>query len=359
MKKWLNLLAVLVLCSGSQTADGQIVQRNAQFRLSADYNFEFYNEYPEAARSFYAAHFAHFSVYEALLNEGPDAVNEMQRLEEQIRYYVANPPRLEPPADIIAPNWSKIAYQTGQAMDWTHMLHSQLYDILADDRIDDKKAAGERAISYYLANSGAAFSTRGYGHAFMLGGGSWAGTFARKYPAINGILWAYHWHHASVYESLMEPDLAARHQTLDQVIRVFEDSVLTNLPAYMPLTAQFAPRFAELWPAAAHIFDNLHMMHDVVNDIMADARIPAAAKDREIERMLQQMLYANQEWVIPPTLPPDANMHMPMQAMTVPTQLPSGRWLPQGHPEARMQVMEGEMPMRPLDNNEGNEEGEP
>ena len=172
MKKCLRLITVLGLCSGGQTANGQIVQRNAQFRLPADYNFAFYNEYPEAARSFYAAHFAHFSVYEALLNEGPDAVNEIQRLEEQIRYYVANPPRLEPPADIIAPNWSKIAYHTGQAMDWTHMLHSQLYDLLADDRLPDKKAAGQRAISYYLANSRAAFSTRGYGHAVMLASAS-------------------------------------------------------------------------------------------------------------------------------------------------------------------------------------------
>ncbi|MCH8939285.1 MAG: hypothetical protein IH966_07665 [Gemmatimonadetes bacterium] len=44
-------------------------------------------------RSFYAAHFAHFSAYEVLLNKGPDAVNEMQRLAERIQYYVANPPR--------------------------------------------------------------------------------------------------------------------------------------------------------------------------------------------------------------------------------------------------------------------------
>ncbi len=337
-------------------AQAQVVQRNAQFRLPASYNFTFYNTYPEAARSFYAAHFAHFSAYEVLLNKGPDAVNEMQRLEERIRYYVANPPRLEPPAEIIAPNWSKIAYRTGQAMDWTHMLHSQLYDILTDDRIGDKKAAGERAISYYLSNSSSAFSTRGYGHAFMLAGGSWAETFAHKYPAINAILWAYHWHHAAVYEALMEPDTATRRAELDRVIRVFSDSVLVNLPTYMPLAAQFAPKFAELWPAAAHIFDNLHMMHDVVNDIMADERIPREAKGQETERMLQQMLYANQEWVIPPPLPPEAHGHMPMEAMTIPTQLPDGRWLPQGHPDARMPTMEHQMPARPRGTDQQDEE---
>lgn len=337
------LVAVLALAV-SGWAHAQVTQRNAQFRLPARYNFRFYHEYPEAARSFYAAHFAHFSVYEMLLDEGPDATDAMSQLEEQIRLYVANPPRLEPPAEIIAPDWSKIAYATGQAMDWTHMLHAQLYDILADDRVQDKKAAGERAIAYYLSNERAAFSTRGYGHTFMLGGGSWAETFAHKYPAINGILWAYHWHHAAVYEAMMEPDSVARRAALERVIRVFHDSVVPNPPSYMPLTAQFAPRFGELWPAAAHIFDNLHMMHDVVNDIMADTRIPPAAKAGEIDRMLRQMQYANQDWVVPPPLPEGAHDHMPMEAMTIPTRLPDGRWLPQGHPQGRRPDMEHTMP---------------
>lgn len=329
-----------LLLGGAAAAHAQIVQRNGQFRLPASYNFKFYNTYPEAARSFYGAHYAHFSVYEVLLNDGPDAREAMARLEERIRYYVKTPPRLEPPAEIIAPEWSKIAYRTGRTMDWTHMLHSQLYDILTDDRVQDKQAAGERAIAYYLSNQHAAFSTRGYGHAFMLAGGTWAEVFARKYPAINGILWAYHWHHAAVYEALMEPDAAARRRALERVIRVFHDSVLANPPTYMPLTAQVAPKFGAMFPAAAHIFDNLHMMHDVVNDIMADERIPSDGKGHEIKRMLQQMLYANQDWVIPPSLPASAHEHMPMEAMTVPTQLPDGRWLPQGHPDAALPAME-------------------
>jgi hypothetical protein len=331
--------AALVLTAaglGSATQlHAQLVQRNAQFRLPASYNFQFNHTYPEAARSFYAAHFAHFGVYEVLLKHGPDAPEPMRELERRIRHYIASPPRFDPPAEIIGPSWSNLAYQTGAAMDWSHMLHSQLYDILTDDRVRDKRAAGERAISYYLSNPHGAFSTRGYGHKFMLAGGKWAGTFARRYPEINGILWAYHWHHAAVYEALMEPDSEARRRELERVLHVFRDSVLVNPPRYMPLTAEVAPKFGALLPAAAHIFDNLHMMHDVVNDIMADGRIPKDAKGRETQRMLLQMLYANQEWVIPPPLPPEAHEHMPMSAMTVPVQLPDGRWLPQGHPDAQ------------------------
>ncbi|NNM34578.1 MAG: hypothetical protein HKO53_15975, partial [Gemmatimonadetes bacterium] len=220
-------------------------------------------------------------------------------------------------------------------------------DILSSDRTDERQVRGERALSHYLTNLPAAFSTRGYGHAFMMAGGSWAGEFARRFPEMNGILWAYHWHHAAVYEALMEETHEARERALDQVLTTFADSVLADLPEYMPLTAQVAPRFSEMFPAAAHVFDNLHMMHDVVNDIMVDAALPTAAKGPEIERLLAQMLYRNQDWVVPPALPPEGHGDMPMDAMRIPTELPDGRWLPQGHPEADLPPGMGHMGHNP------------
>ncbi|MCZ6918780.1 MAG: hypothetical protein O7I93_18540 [Gemmatimonadetes bacterium] len=42
----------------------QIVQRDVQYWLPAQYDNQFYKTYPQAARSFYAAHYAHFGVYE-------------------------------------------------------------------------------------------------------------------------------------------------------------------------------------------------------------------------------------------------------------------------------------------------------
>lgn len=317
-----------------------VPQRDEIGRLPASYNFAFYDAYPEAARSFYAAHFAHFGVYEALLDRGPGLVGEMEWLRERILHYVDDPPKFEPPAEIIAPDWSKMAWETARAMDWTHMLHSQLYDILSDDRVGDKRSAGRRAIAYYLADSATAFSTRGYGHRWMEGGGAWAGGFRRRYPEINGILWAYHWHHAAVYEALMEADPEARRRALDRVIRVFEDSVLANPPQVMPLTAEVAPRFSRMFPAAAHVFDNLHMMHDVANDVMAAPAASRREKAVEIERMRRKMSYAGQDTTAAPGLPMEDGHHMKVGSMRVPTRLPDGSWLPQGHPEARPATME-------------------
>jgi hypothetical protein len=320
--------------------------RDEVFRLPASYNFVFYDRYGAAARSFYAAHYAHFGTYETLLDHGEDATARMDALHRRVLELVEDPPRFEPPAEIIAPDWARMAFETGRSMDWTHMLHTQLYDILSDDRVADKRAAGERAIAYYLSRPSSAFSTRGYGHRWMEGGGTWAGAFRRAYPEMNGALWAYHWHHAAVYEALMMPDSASRRRGLDRVIETFEDSVLANPPEVMPLTAEIAPRFARAFPAAAHIFDNLHMMHDVVNDVMADASLDRAAKEAEIERMRRNMMYATQDVVVAPGMPSGHDHAMGDGALRVPTLSPDGRWLPQGHPQARRATME-EM-MRPL-----------
>jgi len=348
------LLAAAAACS-------QVTPRNERHLLPAPYNFAFYDAHEAAARSFYAAHVAHFGVYEVGLTEGGTAAGAFAELEAEIRRLVEDPPRFEPPAELIAPRWSKIAFPTARAMDWTHMLHSQLYDILTDASVEDRKPTGERAIAYYLANGESAFSTRGYGHRWMTGGGSWAGLFAERYPAVNGILWAYHWHHAAVYEALMEPTPEARRAALDRVVRTFTDSVLVNPPVYMPLTAEVAPRFARMFPAAAHVFDNLHMMHDVVNDVMVDDRLDRRQKAAEIERMRRNMGYLAQDAVTAPGMPMAGSMagampgmpgmqEMPAghdhghamgeSAFRVPTLLPDGTWLPQGHPEARVADME-------------------
>lgn len=318
----------------------QVVQTDAQHRLPAPWNDAFYTRHNAAARSFYAAHVAHFAVYEDGL-AGPAGLEaRIEATERRVRALIAAPPRFEPPIAVVAPRWARVAHPTAAAMEWTHHLHEQLYDILSDPRVEDRRAAGERAIAHYLSRPDAAFATRGYGHAFMLAGGTWAGTFARRFPDMNGILWAYHWHHAAVYEALMEETPEGRARELDRVLRVFADSVLADPPRYMPLTAEVAPRFSALFPAAAHIFDNLHMMHDVVNDIMTDPTIPEGAHASEIQRLLMQMRARDQEWVVPPAVTPEAMAEhmpaMPMDAMRVPTLLPDGRWLPQGHPEAAL-----------------------
>ncbi|MDH3225156.1 MAG: hypothetical protein OEO23_15650, partial [Gemmatimonadota bacterium] len=228
------LLWGLAALAAAPAVDAQIVQANGRYWLPADYNYAFYDRYNDAARSFYPAHFAHFRIYEEGLEGQTGLPERIEAARLKVLGLIADPPRYEPPFGLIAPEWAKIAHETGNAMDWTHHLHEQLYDVLSSDQVGARKELGERAISHYLTNLPAAFSTRGYGHAFMMAGGTWAGEFARRFPEMNGILWAYHWHHAAIYEALMEETHDARRDALDRVLTTFADSVLSDLPAYMP-----------------------------------------------------------------------------------------------------------------------------
>jgi predicted RNA polymerase sigma factor len=51
-----------------------------------------------------------------------------------------------------------------------------------------------------------------------------------------------------------------------------------RLPGTMPMAAAVAPRFAQRYPEAAAIFDNLHALHDVVSDILASPTVPLGRK---------------------------------------------------------------------------------
>ena len=64
--------------------------------------------------------------------------------------------------------------------------------------------------------------------------------------------------------------------------RAMIDSAPEHMPRVMPMTAAIAPQFAARYPTIAIIFDNLHSMHDVISDILANPSVPRSAKRTEI-----------------------------------------------------------------------------
>jgi ketosteroid isomerase-like protein len=57
-----------------------------------------------------------------------------------------------------------------------------------------------------------------------------------------------------------------------------------NMPRVMPMTPAVAPSFTARYPEAAAIFDNLHSMHDVISDILAN---PSVRRDKKREAILE------------------------------------------------------------------------
>jgi hypothetical protein len=61
-----------------------------------------------------------------------------------------------------------------------------------------------------------------------------------------------------------------------------------RFPREMPMTSAIAPNFSAKHPRAAVIFDNLHMMHDIISDILAADTVPRDAKRHVIYAALAE-----------------------------------------------------------------------
>jgi hypothetical protein len=71
---------------------------------------------------------------------------------------------------------------------------------------------------------------------------------------------------------------ADRDANVDAVVKRFFVLVDSAPLATMPMSPAIAPIFSSTYPEAAIIFDNLHSLHDVVSDILANPDVPRSAK---------------------------------------------------------------------------------
>src|SRR5207253_1430934 len=108
----------------------------------------------------------------------------------------------------------------------------------------------------------------------------------QRFPTYNGLIWSYHWLQMTLYEALLaSANPQQRQQNVDAVVARFWnmiDSAPANLPTAMPQSPEVAPEFSTRYPEAAIIFDNLHSLHDVVSDILADETVRHRDKRRLI-----------------------------------------------------------------------------
>jgi len=258
------------------------------FYLQAGHNWTFRRDHPAADRLFNAFDYGHAILYETLFAK-PDAPPSL--LEEEIYTHLtervlARPPRLPLEEASIEPTYARLAPEAKMMFDWAHVLHRQLYDILASNTLDsasqDREAA--RLVAYYKSRPDLAFSSRPKTMALMQEQ-PYSLAFRKDYPKFNGLIWGYHWLQIGLYEPLVvakSPE-EKRLGILASVAR-FRQMLLDpprTMPHTMPMTAAVAPVFAARFPEAAIIFDNLHGMHDVVSDILANDSIPRSKK-REV-----------------------------------------------------------------------------
>jgi hypothetical protein len=276
-------------CALRGSAPASAASSYDQTYLSASHNWAFRKEFPRVDALFNAFDYGHAKLYETLWSN-PSAGRETLD-DRQFRFITGNllrhPPGVPLDEGAIAPGWEKLAPEVAEMFDWTHMLHRQIYDVWTDDRISasQKDAKVAEVVRYYKSRRSLAFSSKPKDMSLMEGQ-PYSLTFRKRFPTYNGLIWSYHWLQMTLYEALLSSaNPTQRRQNVDAVVARFWsllDSAPASLPTAMPQSSEIAPMFTERYPEAAIIFDNLHSLHDVASDILADPAIPRGEKRRAL-----------------------------------------------------------------------------
>lgn len=286
---WTLLLVAVVGTAGAQS------QRDEQFYYPGGFNWQFLATYPEAARLFNAFDYGHAVLYERLYTRQNRIKPE---LEEEYRYLtndlLVRPPRFAVAEEVIMPAYAKLAWRAKMMFDWAHILHRQIYDAYADQRLTpiQRDSLIERLTDYYLSNRRYAFTDKPKSMALM-DEQYFSQTFRKAHPKFNGLIWAYHWLQVGLYEPFIEGQTRTERKAGVQatVARFWSmlDDPPSRMPKVMPMTSAVAPKFSTAHPRAAVIFDNLHMMHDIISDILTADTIPRRLKGEVINRQLDKL----------------------------------------------------------------------
>ena len=273
-------------------------QRNEVSYLRGPYNNALFRRHNRTFQIGAALHFSHAKQHDVLLlspiadHERVDAAFD----QESVTFAKELPAETEPHQEYYAPYTARAAWRVLRAIDWTHMHHEQTYDILSDAGIpwSEKARWTDRAVRYYLDND-VAFScapldvTMRRVAAMMK---PYFTTFRNQYPRSNNYFYAAHWWHPVIYEAQMLGGNGPRQETvIQETNRVFYSEVLADRPRRMLLLREAAPRYSRLSPESANIFDNLHMFHGIVYDILAYEGWTIAQKRAELYRVIEAMHY--------------------------------------------------------------------
>ena len=273
---------------------GSVARVPEQTYLGTSSNWAFRARYPHSDRLFNAFDYGHAVLYERLLRAEGRADVARRSIEEREFNFITTQLLVHPPAlpleeHAVGPTYTTLVPELYAIFDWTHMLHRQLYDVLADERLDSAARDDQvaRLLRYYESRRDLALS-RMPKSMDLMEGAPYSLVFRRQNPKFNGLLWSYHWYQMVLYDGLLATnDPAGRHRNVEAATAHFWSLLAdppARMPTVMPMAAAVSPRFAERYPEAAIIFDNLHSLHDVVADILASPLIAAGDKRSAILR---------------------------------------------------------------------------
>lgn len=292
---YVGAILAIVMFALTSLSCAEFEQRDKRFYYRALWNFALRENLKELDIEFNGVDFGHSHLYENLLLTGAHDIPAIEdRARKETLRFIATRPRLNPNEEAIAPNYMKLAWKAQNTFDEAHALHRGTYDIYVSD-LPDKRAALRKLLAYYRDSDYAITSKRLDHH--RLDQLPYSKAFRQKFPFFNATIWAYHYLQVVVYDALAEAqDLPAKQKAVEPILVTYH-RYLEHPPTqwtFMPMTGELSPKFAQDYPEIANIFDNLHMMHDTISDILVSDLFPAwEDKRKEIYRVTQSYYWAS------------------------------------------------------------------
>jgi len=269
-------------------------QRNHIYPQRGVYNNAIYNV-RDLALDLNAIAVGHAFAYEDIVTG--KAKDLETKTYQTINWVLKNPPKFMPDEGNISPTFGRKYGVLEQVFDWAHIFHAQTVDVLASSKLTnkEKEAEIEKLYQFYLTKVPYAITglpmNMGY-----LDSQPYSKAFRQKYPKVNGLFWGYHWLQGTMYDLLYEKTLEEQKQAYKQVGKQYHSQELYRTDrAFMPMFAELSPKFARRFPAISNTFDNLHMLHDMVNDILASDWLTPQQKDEQITRAIWLVMAANHQ----------------------------------------------------------------
>ena len=288
------LVSILLFCVAFIYVEAQWVTRDHRWPTRGPWQWAVSRELPQLYREFNGIDFGHAHLAETLIRtQNPEEV-EQARLE--VLQFIYSSPEVPPDEAQVAPTVTKLVWETHKVFDWSHQLHRSLWDLFASDETKDKNEAYRKILEDYLSKPEAVTHHR-LDHHGKLWSFPESKAFRNKFPKFNSQIWAYHWLQAAAYDVQLMGDAAKQRELMPKIIEHYH-GYLQRPPLewqFMPMFHEGAPEFAARFPEAANIFDNMHMLHDNLDDVLSSPNLypTLQAKREAILRILPIYLHRN------------------------------------------------------------------
>lgn len=258
------------------------------FYKPATYNWAI-NRLPAFAKDMYATGVGHAMAYESLVTGNASELEA--KTFNTIDWVLKHPPKMPVDEGAISPTFQRKYGYLEKVFDWAHLLHFQTIDVFMHPGWSDaqKEAEVDRLWKFYQSQP---YAITGLPmNMDTLDSYSYSGKFRKEYPKVNGLFWGYHWLQTVNYDMLFRvpvQDQGPQYGVLGD--RYHETELYKTDRDFMPMTAEMSPRFAKRFPMIANSFDNLHMLHDNVNDILSQSNLNESQKQDQVKIAIYRVL---------------------------------------------------------------------